>query len=108
MEKAKAPETVNTDEKSKKPHEDRIVMLSDGVFAIAMTLLALDIRLPEGLSYLNGVHLNGVQLDEVVAGALGDLVPKFIGYIISFFVIAIYWLSHRRITGYLTHIDRAF
>jgi uncharacterized membrane protein len=96
MEKAAVPATVDTEEKSKKPHEDRIVMLSDGVFAIAMTLLILDIKLPESLS------------DAAVGDALGGLVPKFTSYIISFFVIAAYWLTHRRIIGYLKHIDNSF
>ena len=97
MENAKVPETTDTDEKSRKPQEDRIVMLSDGVFAIAMTLLVLDIKLPEVL-----------PPHTTPGDVLIDLKSKFISYIISFFVIAAYWLTHRRIIGYLKRIDNPF
>jgi len=76
--------------------QDRIVMLSDGVFAIAITLLVLDIRVP-----------NGVNISDVYA--IGrSLLPHFIGYTISFIVIASYWLGHRRIIKVMTHVDRNF
>lgn len=85
---------ATTEEKS--PREDRIVMLSDGVFAIAMTLLILDIRLPEGL-----VH-------ATFQDALAGLLPKFISYIISFSMISTYWSVHRRIMSYLKRLDASF
>ena len=76
--------------------QDRIVMLSDGVFAIAITLLVLDIRVP-----------NGVNSSDVYA-IVRSLLPHFIGYTISFIVIASYWLGHRRIMKVMTHVDRNF
>ena len=76
--------------------QDRIVMLSDGVFAIAITLLVLDIRVP-----------NGVNSSDVSA-IVRSLLPHFIGYTISFIVIASYWLGHRRIMKVMTHVDRNF
>jgi len=76
--------------------QDRIVMLSDGVFAIAITLLVLDISLP-----------NGVNSSDVSA-IVRSLLPHFIGYTISFIVIASYWLGHRRIMKVMTHVDRNF
>ena len=76
--------------------QDRIVMLSDGVFAIAITLLVLDIRVP-----------NGVNSSDVYA-IVRSLLPHFIGYTISFIVIASYWLGHRRIMKAMTHVDRNF
>ena len=85
-----------TPAEEKSPGEDRIVMLSDGVFAIAMTLLILDIRLPDGLG------------DKTFADVLGSLVPKIISYIISFMMIALYWSVHRRIIHYLKRIDGSF
>ncbi len=88
----KTPAT--TEEKS--PREDRIVVLSDGVFAIAMTLLILDIRLPAGLPHAN------------FQDALGLLIPNFISYVISFIMIGTYWSVHRRIIHYLKHIDTSF
>ncbi len=76
--------------------QDRIVTLSDGVFAIAITLLVLDIRVP-----------NEVNITDVYE-ILFSLLPHFIGYTISFIVIASYWLGHRTIMKAITHIDRNF
>ena len=71
---------------------DRIVFFSDAVFAIAITILVLDIRVPDGLSPTT-------LPDQVL-----DLWPKYLSYVISFLVLAIYWQAHHRvfkpITGY--------
>ncbi len=80
----------------KSPREDRIVVLSDGVFAIAMTLLILDIRLPVGLPHAK------------FQDALVLLIPNFISYVISFIMIGTYWGVHRRIIHYLKCIDASF
>jgi hypothetical protein len=58
---------------------DRIVNLSDGVFAIAITLLVLDIRVPD--------ILEGMVATELPA-ALLSLWPKYFGYVLSFVVIS--------------------
>ena len=58
------------------------VFFSDAVFAIAITILALDIRLP-----FTGSDLNDGQL----AAALLSIWPKYIGYMLSFLVIGSYW-----------------
>jgi uncharacterized membrane protein len=71
-------------------------MLSDGVFAIAITLLVLDIRVP-----------NGVNITDLYA-IVRSLLPHFIGYTISFIVIASYWLGHRKTMKAITHVDRNF
>jgi uncharacterized membrane protein len=64
-------------------HDGRVLALSDGVFAIAATLLALDIRVPEGLN-TSGLH-----------DALRGLAPDMSGYVIAFLVIGVLWLGHR-------------
>jgi uncharacterized membrane protein len=64
---------------------DRIVFFSDAVFAIAITILVLDIRVPDGLS--------PVQLPTQVLG----LAPKYLSYAISFLVLAVYWQAHHRV-----------
>ncbi len=64
---------------------DRIVFFSDAVFAIAITILVLDIRVPYGLSPA-----------ELPAEVLG-LWPKYLSYVISFLVLAIYWQAHHRV-----------
>lgn len=63
----------------------RIDQLSDGIFAIVMTLLAFDLRIPE-------VHgsLSDLQLLQI----LGSLTPVFLSYALSFALLFTYWRSH--------------
>ena len=61
---------------------ERLVFFSDAVFAIAITLLVLDLKLQTGP---DGV----IHLDKVI--------PKLIGFVISFSVTAFYWLAHHRL-----------
>lgn len=74
----------------------RLLALSDGVFAIAMTLLALDLRLP-GL----GAHPSDAQLRH----AIGDDWRAYLAFVISFYVAAGYWGAHRRAMRAVTTID---
>lgn len=77
---------------------DRVAALSDGVFAIAATLLALDIRLPS----------TAVVSDAELARQLLALWPNFLGYVISFLAIGLLWVSHHHKLHIVTHIDRNF
>ena len=83
------------------PTEDnslgRFLALSDGVFAIAMTLLALDLKVPD-----LGPHV----ADGAVRHALGQQWPNFLSYLISFYVVGIYWLRHHTSMRTLTRINR--
>ena len=74
----------------------RLLALSDGVFAIAMTLLALDLRLPD-----LGAHASDAQLRH----ALGDDWRGYLAFVISFYVVANYWGVHRRAMRAVTMID---
>ncbi len=76
--------------------EDRLIMLCDGVFAIAITLLVLDIRLPDGLK------------PDQFPEQLPDLLFKILFYFITFLVIAGYWIMHRRIMHQVRRLDRNF
>jgi uncharacterized membrane protein len=67
---------------------DRIVNLSDGVFAIAITLLVLDIRAPDIPQNMVSSQLPGVLL---------SLWPKYLGYVLSFVGISAFWLIHHSI-----------
>jgi uncharacterized membrane protein len=67
----------------------RLETFSDGVFAIAITLLILDVRLPSG--------------NESLTHRLGDAWPAYNGYVISFLVIGIMWANHH---GIFRLIDR--
>jgi uncharacterized membrane protein len=74
---------------------DRLNTLSDGVFAIAMTLLALEVQVPQ----------------EVTDPArFRVLLPQFGGelalYALAFFVIGRFWVSHHRISAHVHHVDQ--
>jgi uncharacterized membrane protein len=66
---------------------DRLVLLSDGVYAIALTLLILDIRLPASF---DAIHFSPDQLLKALAG----LRTNIFAYIISFIVIGLSWRAH--------------
>jgi uncharacterized membrane protein len=73
---------------------ERTIFLSDGVFAIATTLLVLTIGIPGG-SQARG-------LPKVLIGLLW---PSTAMYALSFIVIGIYWMAHQRIFHYITRSD---
>jgi uncharacterized membrane protein len=62
----------------------RLDALTDAVFGVAMTLLVLDVRLPEEFHPQNGT--------ELLRG-IAELMPKFLPYVISFIVLGLRWLS---------------
>ncbi|MDH4353028.1 MAG: TMEM175 family protein [Actinomycetota bacterium] len=66
----------------------RLEAFSDGVFAIAITLLVLEIGVPAGSS------------DDLL-GAVADQWPSYLAYLISFSTIGAVWLAHSAITDYL-------
>jgi uncharacterized membrane protein len=66
----------------------RLLALSDGVFAIAMTLLALDLQVP---------NLTGHVTSQQLIHALAQHTDTYWSFILSFYVIAIYWGAHRRL-----------
>ena len=74
----------------------RIVALSDGVFAFAMTLLVLSLVVPS----TDVVHTNG-QLGY----ALNHDLPTFFGYAFTFVMIAVWWVVHNRTYQYITRFD---
>jgi uncharacterized membrane protein len=76
---------------------DRIVNLSDGVFAIAITLLVLDIRAPDIPQNMVSSELPGVLL---------SLWPKYLGYVLSFVGISAFWLIHHSIFRPIRSYDR--
>ncbi len=67
---------------------ERIVFFSDAVMAIAITLMALEIRLPE---------LEPNLVSAQIGDALLGLAPHIFVYILSFMVIGMYWLLHHRL-----------
>jgi uncharacterized membrane protein len=79
-----------------------MILFSDAVFAIAITLLVIEIKIPDK----ELMKEQGDLSDQRLLNALSDLVPKFIGYLISFFLIGLYWSIHHRMFGFATSYDR--
>jgi uncharacterized membrane protein len=77
----------------------RIEALSDGVFAIALTLLVLDIRVP---LREHVVH----EKDLVIE--FGKLTPKLLTYFLSFMTLGIFWTAHSSQFHFLEKSDRNF
>jgi uncharacterized membrane protein len=67
----------------------RLLTLSDGIFAIAMTLLALDLKIPDGL----GSHPS----DSNLRHALAHNSASYLSFLLSFYVVATYWIRHREL-----------
>lgn len=65
---------------------ERLAALSDGVFAIAMTLLVLDLRVPASET---------IHSEHDLWRALVDLSPRFITYFMSFLTLGIFWVAQQ-------------
>ncbi len=76
---------------------ERLILFSDAVFAIAITLLVIEIKIPE---------LHEEVSDMAILHSLKHLIPKFIGFIISFLLIGLYWTIHHRLFGFVINFDR--
>ena len=70
----------------------RLDAFSDGVFAIAITLLVLDIGVPAGS-------------EDDLLGAMGDQWRSYIAYAVSFSTVGALWLAHAAITRFLVHAN---
>jgi uncharacterized membrane protein len=77
----------------------RLDTLSDGVFSVAMTLLVLDVRLPDDFHPRDGA--------ELVTGLIG-LWPKFLPYLLSFGVLGLRWLSNIELRTRGEYLDREY
>ena len=77
----------------------RIETLTDGIIAIAMTLMVLDMKVP---------HLATGVAQAALEFRVFDLWPKFLIYVLSFVILAIFWVSHSIQFHYIRHADRTF
>ncbi len=76
---------------------ERIQFFSDAVFAIAITLLIIEVKVP---------HIPHEAFSEAALGhALVEMLPKFAGFFFSFFVIGLMWIEHHRIFQYIGNYD---
>ena len=77
--------------------KSRIDAFSDGVFAIVITLLILEIRVP---------HIHDIYASRELLDGLVGLTPKFLSYILSFAYISIYWVNHHQLFHLIKFADR--
>jgi uncharacterized membrane protein len=73
----------------------RVLALTDGVFAIIITLLVLEIHVPE--------LTQGHSLNQ----ALREIRPSLVAFVISFVLAGMYWVGHRDLFALLRRIDRS-
>jgi uncharacterized membrane protein len=72
----------------------RVLTLSDGVFAIVLTLLVLEIQVPD------------LAQGQTLRDALQEVRPSFIAFLISFVVVAIAWAGHRDLFALIRRTNR--
>lgn len=73
---------------------DRVIMLTDGIFAIVMTILVLELHVPELLS--------SAQLGH----ALIEEIPVLISFFVSFIILGLYWIGHHNFFHLIKRVDR--
>ncbi len=77
---------------------ERLAALSDGVFAVAMTLLALDLRAPA---------VEAVHSEHDLGRALVALAPRLLMYMMSFLTLGIFWVGQQTQLNHLQRSDRS-
>ena len=73
----------------------RLEAFSDGMFAIILTILVLELHVPE---------LENSSFAAFSAGII-ELAPKFFAFLFSFFIIAIFWVNHHAIIHHVHKVD---
>jgi len=76
--------------------KNRVETFSDGIFAIIITLLVLEIKVP---------HIEELHSPTALLEALLGLLPKFLSWIISFFTVAVIWVNHHKLFKQFKHLD---
>src|ERR1700733_6269644 len=77
----------------------RLEAFSDGVFAIAITLLALELKVPAIW------ETNGKYTSEALAAGLAHEWPSYFAFITSFFTVLIMWVHHHAIFRLVKRVD---
>ena len=79
----------------------RLEALTDGIFATVMTVLVLSLSVP-----VIAGNITGSQLSSEVVVDIEALWPNILGYVLSFMLLAVLWISHHNVFHYVTRVDR--
>ena len=74
----------------------RVVALTDGVFAIVMTLLVLELSIPV---------ISGASAGTLLTRRLIEMWPKYLSYMVSFLVLGLWWLYHHGVFDNIERVD---
>jgi len=77
----------------------RLISFSDGVFAIAVTLLVFNLKVP---------HIPAADVHRQLPGMIREMMPHFTTYVLTFLLVAVYWTFHHRMLNMVTHLDNPF
>ena len=88
-------ENITREEVKKEFELERMILFSDAVFAIVITLMAIDIKLPESEKLTEGELIHGINL----------LMPVFLTYTVSFIFIGVTWFNHLKVFSLLKDYD---
>src|ERR1043165_8420792 len=77
---------------------ERMILFSDAVFAIAITLLVIEIKVPE--------IPKEIVTEDLLLHSMDHLIPKFVGFLISFLIIGLYWTIHHHMFGYVINYTK--
>lgn len=78
---------------------ERVAAISDGIFAVAMTLLVLDLRTPATAA---------IRTDSGLLHALLSMYPQFTTYLLSFLTLGIFWMGQQAQLSFMQRSDRSF
>jgi uncharacterized membrane protein len=90
---------MNSKEEEEIKHEfqlERVILFSDAVFAIIITIMVIDIKLPENIVHADAKHIKQAFI---------DLLPRFTAYVLSFSLIGNFWYGHLRMFSILKNYD---
>jgi uncharacterized membrane protein len=76
---------------------ERLAALSDGLFAVAMTLLVLDLKVPAA---------QAIETDQALLSALAGLAPRLVVYLMSFLTLGIFWVGQQTQLSHFARSDR--
>jgi uncharacterized membrane protein len=77
----------------------RLVSFSDGVFAIAITLLVFNLKVPD---------IPAAQAHNLLPQALRAMLPSMFTFVVTFLLVGLYWTVHHRMLNLVVHVDNTF